>query len=140
MPALDFNMNMNMDFNMNMTSPASSVGGNATRVRFNTEDYRKFLAVNALGGITDLIIPTVALGDPDPANMRFPAYWDAELRAYEYLNESINAWPDQRTTRSAVSHSITASGVLSKCALRMVLVRRSSSSMVFCSWMSLVVA
>jgi hypothetical protein len=94
MPALDFNMNMNMDFNMNMTSPASSVGGNATRVRFNTEDYRKFLVVNALGNITDPIIPNPALGDPDPANMRFPAYWDAELRAYEYLNEFLEAYTD----------------------------------------------
>ncbi len=51
-----------------------------------------------------------------------------------------SAWPDQRTIRSSGSHSITASGVLSKCAERMELARRSSSSTIFCSWMSLVVA
>jgi hypothetical protein len=51
-----------------------------------------------------------------------------------------SAWPDQRTTRRSVSHSITASGVLSKCADMMVCARRSFSSTTFCSWMSLVVA
>jgi membrane-associated phospholipid phosphatase len=29
--------------------------------------------------------------------MRFPAYWDAELRAYEYLNDVLTTFPDWRT-------------------------------------------
>ena len=47
--------------------------------------------------------------------------------------------PDQRMTRSDGSHSMTASGVFSKCADRIELARRSSCSTTFCSWMSLVV-
>jgi hypothetical protein len=77
-------------------------------VRFNTEDYRKFLAVDALGNITDPIIPANA------ADMRFPAYWDAELRAYEYLNEFIEAYTNptlpanQRTWEARVNAGVGA--------------------------------
>src|SRR5207247_9048052 len=75
MPALNMNMNMNM----NMATPGGSVAGDATRVRLNTEDYRKYLVTNA-NQISEVIVaPTAGL-------MVFPAYWDAELRAYEYLN------------------------------------------------------
>ena len=51
-----------------------------------------------------------------------------------------SAWPDQRAILNCVSHSITASGVLSKCAERIECARLSSCSTIFCSWMSLVVA
>src|SRR5713226_9974563 len=93
MPALNMNMNMNMNMgmNMNMAAPGASVAGDATRVRFNTEDYRKYLTVDAAGNITDLIVAAT------PGLMRFPAYWDADLRAYEYLNEFLIAYPDWRT-------------------------------------------
>jgi hypothetical protein len=89
MPLLDFNMNMNMDFNMNMGSPGSSVGGNWTRVRFNSEDYRKYLAMVG-GSLADPVIPA------NPGAFRFPGYWDAELQAYEYLEEFLRTY-DWRT-------------------------------------------
>jgi acid phosphatase (class A) len=78
---------MNMDFNMNMVRSGASVGGDLPRIRANTEDYRKY----------------VALGDPViPANpnlMGFPRYWDAELRAYEYLNDFLtNQFGNWQTT------------------------------------------
>jgi hypothetical protein len=71
---MDFNMNMDFNMDFNMGTPGSSVGGNATRVRFNTEDYRKYLAPGAV------LVPV------NPNLMRFPAYWDPELRACEYVN------------------------------------------------------
>jgi acid phosphatase (class A) len=84
MPGLnmDFNMNMNMDFNMNMAAPGSSVGGNTTRVRFNTTDYRKYLAMSGTT-ITDTLVLI------NPQNMRFPAHWDADLKAYLFLDEFL---------------------------------------------------
>src|ERR1700687_4568781 len=85
MPLLDFNMNMNMDFNMNMGSPGSSVGGNGTRVRLNSEDYRKYLAMVG-GALADPVIPA------NPGAFRFPGYWDAELQAYEYLEEFLRTY------------------------------------------------
>ncbi len=51
-----------------------------------------------------------------------------------------SALPDQRITRRVGSHSITARGELSKWAETIVLARRSSSSTIFCSWMSFVMA
>jgi len=84
-----------MNMNMNMASPGASVAGDAPRVRFNTEDYRKYLQVNAAGAIIDPIVAANA------ANRRFPAYWDAELRAYEYLNEFLIAYPDWRARLNA---------------------------------------
>jgi acid phosphatase (class A) len=64
--------------------------------------------VDALGNITDPIIPANA------ADMRFPAYWDAELRAYEYLNEFIEAYTNptlpanQRTWEARVNAGVGA--------------------------------
>jgi acid phosphatase (class A) len=78
-------MNMNMNMNMNMAAPGNSLGGIGTRVRFNTQDYRKYVA------LTEDVIPA------NPNVMRFPAYWDADLRAYEYLNEFLITYPDWRT-------------------------------------------
>jgi acid phosphatase (class A) len=82
MPTFDFNLDFNLDFNVG--TPGASVGGNGTRLRFNTEDYRKYV------GLSANLVPGTA------SAMRFPAYWDAELRACEYLNEfmidtSLNA-------------------------------------------------
>jgi acid phosphatase (class A) len=77
-------LNMNMNMNMNMAAPGALVGGASTRVRFNTMDYRKFIA---LGGN---VIPAAT------ALISFPAYWDAELRAYEYLNEFLINYPNWR--------------------------------------------
>ena len=85
MPLMDFNMNM--DFNMG--TAGSSVGGNGTRVRFNTEDYRKYVALGAV------VIPA------NPNFMRFPAYWDPELRAYEYLNGFLSWFFDWRARLEA---------------------------------------
>jgi acid phosphatase (class A) len=82
---MDFNMNM--DFNMGVPTPGASVGGEVTRVRFNTEDFRKYVTP------TDVVIPATA------SLMTFPAYWDAELRAYEYLNEFLTTrFPTWHTT------------------------------------------
>ena len=84
MPAMDFNMNMDFNMDFNMGTAGSSVGGNGSRVRFNTEDYRKYVALGAV------VIPAT------PNLMRFPAYWDPELRAYEYLNDFLIRFPNWR--------------------------------------------
>ena len=90
MPPLDFNMNM--DFNMG--SPGSSVGGNGTRVRFNSEDYRKYVLM--AGGVpAEVVIPLI------PGTFAFPAYWDAELRAYEYLDEFLRTYGNWRALLTA---------------------------------------
>src|SRR6266545_5904035 len=94
MPTLDYNMNMNMDYNMNMGSSGASVGGNGTRVRFNTEDYRRYVAM-ALGNPNEAVVPN------NPENLAFPAYWDAELRAYEYLDEFLRTYPNWRQQLTA---------------------------------------
>ncbi len=73
---------LNMNMNMNMAAPGSSVGGAGTRVRFNTQDYRKLVALTS-STATEAVIPV------NPGVMRFPAYWDADLRSYEYLNEFL---------------------------------------------------
>ena len=102
MPAMDFNMNMNMNMDFNMGTAGSSVGGSGSRVRFNTEDYRKYVALGAV------VIPAT------PNLMRFPAYWDPELRAYEYLNGFLSRFFDWRpvsrppvgaTSRLAAHHA-----------------------------------
>ena len=56
-------------------------------MRFNTRTIGSISKVNTAGVIIDPIIPANAV------DMRFPAYWDAELRAYEYLNEFLIALP-----------------------------------------------
>ena len=89
MPAMDFNMNMDFNMDFNMGTAGSSVGGNGTRVRFNTEDYRKYVAPTAV------VIPV------NPGVMRFPAYWDPELRAYEYLNGFLSWFFDWRARLQA---------------------------------------
>jgi hypothetical protein len=88
--AMSAPLNMNMNMNMNMAAPGASVGGAGTRVWFNTMDYRKFIVLTG-GCTTEAVIPAAT------AVMRFPAYWDADLRAYEYLNEFLIAYPDWRT-------------------------------------------
>jgi acid phosphatase (class A) len=92
--AMSAPLNMNMNMNMNMAAPGASVGGTGTRVRFNTMDYRKFILLTG-PGTTEAVIPAAT------AAMRFPAYWDADLRAYEYLNEFLIAYPDWRTRLNA---------------------------------------
>ena len=100
MGALNMNMNMKC-MNMNMGAPGTSVGGAGTRVRFNTMDYRKYVSLDAMGNVNEAIIPT------DATVMRFPAYWDADLRAYEYLNEFLIAYPDWRTLLGSFVSSTT---------------------------------
>lgn len=79
-----------LNMNMNMAAPGSSVGGAGTRVRFNTQDYRKLVALTS-STATEAVIPV------NPGVMRFPAYWDADLRSYEYLNEFLCPnYPDWR--------------------------------------------
>jgi len=96
MPLMDFNMNMDFNMDFNMGTAGSSVGGNGTRVRFNTEDYRKYVAAGAA------LIPATH------AAMRFPAYWDPELRACEYLNGFLLWFFDWRARLQAA----VAGGVL----------------------------
>jgi acid phosphatase (class A) len=85
-------LNMNMNMNMNMGAAGTSVGGATTRVRFNTQDYRKYVSLDVNGNVNEAVIPA------NTGVMRFPAYWDADLRAYEYLNEFLAVrYPDWRT-------------------------------------------
>jgi acid phosphatase (class A) len=57
-------------------------------------DYRKFILLTG-GSTTEPVIPAATTA------MRFPAYWDADLRAYEYLNEFLIVYPDWRTRLNA---------------------------------------
>jgi len=82
MSGLNMNMNMKINMNMNMAAPGASVGGAGTRVRFNTLDYRKYVQLTS-PTTTEAVIPATT------NNMRFPAYWDADLRSYEYLHEFL---------------------------------------------------
>jgi acid phosphatase (class A) len=86
---------LNMNMNMNMAAPGSSVGGAGPRVRFNTQDYRKYVLLG--GGGLEPVIPAAGI-----AAMRFPTYWDADLRAYEYLNEFLLAHPNWRALLGAL--------------------------------------
>ena len=99
--AMSAPLNMNMNMNMNMAAPGTSVGAAGTRVRFNTMDYRKFIVLTGVG-TTEAVIPAAT------AAMRFPAYWDADLRAYEYLNEFLIAYPNWR---SLLDSFVTGGGV-----------------------------
>lgn len=96
MPTSDFSLDFNaaLDFNVNA---GASGGGNGTRVRFNTEDYRKSVPLG-----TVLVPGTVTA-------MKFPAYWDAELRACEYLNEFMITYPNWRSLLQADLGSILKS-------------------------------
>jgi PAP2 superfamily len=69
-------LNMNMNMNMNMAALGVSPGRPPGRVRFNTQDYRKF--INA----ANPILPAGTLP-------QFHKFWDAELRSYVYLREFI---------------------------------------------------
>ena len=67
--------NLNLNLNLNLAAAAAAgVGG---RARFNTSDYRKYLA--AAG---PLVLPTYA-------SLRFPTDWDANLKTYPYLIEFV---------------------------------------------------
>ena len=78
-------LNMNMNMNMNMAAPGAVASSAGTRVRFNTMDYRKYVVLT--GATTEAVIPAAT------NVMRFPAYWDADLRSYEYLNEFLITFP-----------------------------------------------
>jgi acid phosphatase (class A) len=97
-------MNMNMNMNMNMGAPGSSVGSAITRVRFNTQDYRKYLLPNGANPV-EPVIPAATLA------MRFPAYWDADLRSYEYLNEFLRAHPNWRAQLDAFIAGLVGAAV-----------------------------
>jgi hypothetical protein len=112
MGSLDMNMNMNM--NMNMAAPGTSVGGPGTRVRFNTQDFRKYVALTS-ATTTEAVIPA------STSLMNFPAYWDADLRSYEYLNELLLAYPNWRalltTFVSTASFDLVSPHLLSQTLL-----------------------
>src|ERR1043166_9101870 len=96
MSALNMDFNMALDFNMNMARSGASVGGDLPRIRANTEDFRKYIAAG------DLLIPA------NPSLMGFPRYWDAELRAYEYLNDFLtNHYGNWETI---LANAVTAGG------------------------------
>jgi hypothetical protein len=42
------------------------------------------------GNINEAVVPNA------PENFAFPAYWDAEMRAYEYLDEFLRTYPNWR--------------------------------------------
>ena len=73
MGALNMNMNMNMAAGI-----LSGSGGSPTRVRYNSQDWWKYINVG------DLLVPG------SPGSMKFPANWDADLRSYIYLAEFLN--------------------------------------------------
>lgn len=74
-------LNMNMNMNMNMAAGIlSGSGGSPTRVRYNSQDWWKYINVG------DALAPAGASG------MRFPEYWDADLRSYVYLAEFLGAF------------------------------------------------
>lgn len=87
------NMNMNMNMNMGMT-PAVLEASVGALVRFNSQEFRK------------LMRPDQFPAEPRPEHLaayeaaqravngvRFREYWDAELRAYVYLNEFVGGTP-----------------------------------------------
>lgn len=72
-------LNMNMNMNMNMAAGIlAGSGGSPTRVRYNSQDWWKYINVG------DLLVPG------SPGLMNFPANWDADLRSYIYLAEFLN--------------------------------------------------
>jgi len=72
-------LNMNMNMNMNMAAMASP-GRPPGRVRFNTQDYRKFIIAG------NSLLPAGALP-------QFHRLWDAELRSYVFVRELIATTP-----------------------------------------------
>jgi acid phosphatase (class A) len=71
-----------------MVRSGASVGGDLPRIRANTEDYRKYVNIPP-----DSVIPA------QPKLLRFFRYWDAELQAYEYLNDFLTKqFPTWQTT------------------------------------------
>jgi acid phosphatase (class A) len=91
---------MNMNMNMNMAVPGTLTGNAATRVRFNTQDYRKYVKLNPFN-ITEPVIPASF------AAMRYFPNWDADLRTYEYLNEFLLSYPDWRARLTASAVNLT---------------------------------
>ena len=74
-------LNMNMNMNMNMAAGIlSASGGAAPRVRYNTQDWWKYINVG------DPLTP------PAAATMHFPEFWDADLRSYVYLSEFLGTY------------------------------------------------
>src|SRR5215470_3741950 len=74
-------LNMNMNMNMNMAAGIlSASGAPAPRVRYNTQDWWKYINVG------DLLTP------PAAATMHFPESWDADLRSYVYLSEFLGSY------------------------------------------------
>ena len=95
-------LNMNMNMNMNMAAPASGASSAGTRVRFNTMDYRKYVVLTS-PTTTEPVIPASTTA------MRFPSYWDADLRSYEYLNEFLTTFPGWRGLLPATTIDVTQS-------------------------------
>jgi len=74
-------LNMNMNMNMNMAAGIlSASGAPAPRVRYNTQDWWKYINVG------DPLTP------PGAPGMHFPEFWDADLRSYVYLSEFLGAY------------------------------------------------
>ena len=74
-------LNMNMNMNMNMAAGIlSGSGGMPARVRYNSQDWWKYINVGD---------PIVATGH---ASMHFPVNWDADLRSYVYLSEFLGKY------------------------------------------------
>jgi acid phosphatase (class A) len=103
-------LNMNMNMNMNMAAPGVVASSAGTRVRFNTMDYRKYVVLMG-SSTTEAVIPT------STSAMRFPAYWDADLRSYEYLNEFLLAYPNWRTRLGTTAIDLTSPHMLSQAQL-----------------------
>lgn len=103
-------LNMNMNMNMNMAAPASGASSAGTRVRFNSMDYRKYVVLTS-PTTTEPVIPASTTA------MRFPSYWDADLRSYEYLNEFLLAYPDWRTRLGTTTIDLTSPHMLSQAQL-----------------------
>jgi membrane-associated phospholipid phosphatase len=78
MPLLDMNMNMNMSF------PASGGGGRSLRPRYNSDIESRLVDVSQPG----LLVPPPLPGSP-AHYPPFHEFWDADLRAYMYLDQFI---------------------------------------------------
>lgn len=87
--------NMNMNMNMGM-SPGLLEAGVGAYVRFNSQEFRKLLEPDRFPA------ESASRSAYDKAQslvneLRFREYWDAELRAYVYLNEFVVQTPDWLT-------------------------------------------
>lgn len=89
--ASNMNMNMNMNMGVNAGLLEASVGAH---VRFNTQEFRKLMSPEYFPAEpTPQGLPAYESAQRTVNQLRFREYWDAELRAYVYLNEFVAHTP-----------------------------------------------